>query len=62
MYKLSKVVDNGDFHISLKIGIPVILDLYQNNLPKVFKVDLRGLESPLELHIKYLNYKSVLKK
>jgi hypothetical protein len=60
MYKLSKIVDTGDFHIPVKIDQPAIVDLYQNNIPKVFKIDLRGLESPVELHFNYLTYKKNL--
>ena len=56
MYNLSKVIDTGTFHTLISFEKPEIVDIIANNVPKVFKIDLKEMESPIELHVTYITY------
>lgn len=46
MYKISRCVDSGDFHIPLKINTPIILNITEN-IPTNCKLALNGEQCPL---------------
>ena len=52
LYHLSRVIDNGDFHIPIVFDAPQTVDLYAG-IPKCFKVPVRGLDSPFYITFKY---------
>ena len=52
MYSLSRIIDGGNFHQNIIMNNDTVVELYPE-IPKCFKIDLKDLESPLLLAIKY---------
>ena len=53
-YNLSKLVDNGDFHIELQNERSVNTDLIAD-IPRCFKITLKEMQAPVTINVKYLD-------